>query len=363
LLLIRFLFGFAAAVAITFYTSIPTLDKSASTTRMRLNKISSHYYSKQLTKSNRYLHNDDASTIKEVDEELLNGTSTEWILLNNKASIGIRNSSSSTIPRVINKVFLKRDGKVGSPIEDFCKLQINALESWTRRNPGYSMNIFGLNDCKAYLRENFHPVFLNALNCINAYAGKANLCRAAIIFHEGGWYSDWMEEVKVDALLDTLAEGNPSLIFSWAQTRRYESETGAIMNGFFGAWPRHPMLAETLKTIVQNVNKRHYGQYPQENTGQGCMGSSFKKYYKNSNQASTKESTDFPFVAGHFSHNKNRAVSDYVFPQFRQGINIIDHMGGRCGEQKWSPENGHNKYRDLHRKREYYCTSAKFSLN
>ena len=204
-------------------------------------KISSLLY-KQRMRTSR--HDDSLLSIIptaiEVDEEVLNGTSIEWIITKDKLSSSSNTSSLEIeIPKVINKIFIRQDGKVDDT-KDLCKPQRNALESWTRRNPGYSMNIYGLDDCKSYLKEHFHPVFLHTLNCIEAYAGKTNLCRAAIIYHQGGWYSDWMEEVKVDGLLDALVEGNPSIICPWAQTYQYERKTNSIMNAFFGAQPRHP---------------------------------------------------------------------------------------------------------------------------
>ena len=115
------------------------------------------------------------------------------------------------------------------------------------------MKYFGLDDCRAYLKEHFHPMFLRAFDCIKANAGKVNLFRAAVVYREGGWYSDWKEEVKVHGLLDKLTNGKPlrpkqpkinagsqSIVFTWGRGSIHERKNNCIMNGFFGAKPRHP---------------------------------------------------------------------------------------------------------------------------
>ena len=89
---------------------------------------------------------------------------------------------------MIYKIFLNDDGKlpVLDLLNDGFKPQRDALLSWTAKNPGYNMKLFGLDDCRAYLKEHFHPVFLRAFDCITAHAGKANLFRAATVYREGG---------------------------------------------------------------------------------------------------------------------------------------------------------------------------------
>jgi len=124
------------------------------------------------------------------------------------------------------------------------------------------------------------------------------------------------------------------------------------------------VLAETLKFIVRNVGNRYYGKRPQDNTGQGCMGQSFRKYYKNRHQPSTKELSAFPIVTGYFTNrkvHKNNTIVGYVFPQFDEKIQIINHYAGKCG--KWSPEAGNNDYRVLHKTKKYYCDRDSFAIH
>ncbi len=169
-------------------------------------------------------------------------------------------SATSRIPKVIHKIFISNSGKVPS-LSSLPKPQVEALQSWTNMNPaGYEVRYFGLDDCRRYLEKHFHPVFLRAFDCIEANAGKADFFRAAVVYREGGWYSDWKEEVKIKGFLDKLANGKTidrlfnwngkvsegseageqTLIFSWDRSTPHHRDNHCIANAFFGAKPQHP---------------------------------------------------------------------------------------------------------------------------
>ena len=114
------------------------------------------------------------------------------------------------------------------------------------------------------------------------------------------------------------------------------------------------MLAETLKILVLNVQKKHYGLYPHDNTGQGVMGRGFKKHYKDKESA---KKSSLPINTGRYQHNRG----GYLFPQFSEQAGIITHYCEGCkakGEVAWSSKTGTNNYRDLHKKKQYYCAQA-----
>ena len=72
-------------------------------------------------------------------------------------------------------------------------------------NPGYQIRYFDLLACRKYLQDFFHPVFLRAFDCIEAFGGKANLFRYLVIYREGGFYSDWKQVCLKEGLLDELS--------------------------------------------------------------------------------------------------------------------------------------------------------------
>jgi hypothetical protein len=164
-----------------------------------------------------------------------------------KETSRVTTTTNNTIPKMIYKIFVSGDGELPD-FSSHSNVQKSALLSWTMKNPGYHMKYFGLKDCRAYLKEHFHPVFLRAFDCIQANAGKVNLFRAAVVYREGGWYSDWKEVVFVDGFLDKLAHGatgknkpgSQTIVFAWDRGSPYPRQNHCIMNAFFGARPRHP---------------------------------------------------------------------------------------------------------------------------
>lgn len=85
------------------------------------------------------------------------------------------------IPRIINKMYFQKQG--GYSVD-----HINiaaAHKSWQEMNPGYNVRYFDLNLARQYLREHFHPVFLRAFDCIQAFAMKSDLFRMALLYREG----------------------------------------------------------------------------------------------------------------------------------------------------------------------------------
>lgn len=144
-----------------------------------------------------------------------------------------------SIPKVIYKVVMSSGGTFPDFHNQTTELRA-AHETWVVRNPGYELRYFDLVTIRRYLATHFHPVFLRAFDCLEAYAGKVNLFRLAVLYRDGGWYSDWKEECLVDGLLDNLSANNRSLVFPWDQGTPHSRQNACIMNAFLGATERNP---------------------------------------------------------------------------------------------------------------------------
>lgn len=111
-----------------------------------------------------------------------------------------------TIPRVINKVFIQKTGGFMHNNNSETQTALaNAHKSWHIKNQGYVIHYYDLDRCRLYLHRFFHPVFLRAFDCLQGFACKVDLFRMAVLYREGGWYSDWKEVALQDNLLDKLA--------------------------------------------------------------------------------------------------------------------------------------------------------------
>ncbi len=113
---------------------------------------------------------------------------------------------TNTIPQHISMIYLQRDGQyMDKSTNPAIKL---AHDSWTIMNPGYDVRFFNLLVARKYLEEYFHPVFLRAFDCVQAFAGKADLFRLVVLYRDGGWYSDWKQKCLKENLLTDLSHNN-----------------------------------------------------------------------------------------------------------------------------------------------------------
>lgn len=105
------------------------------------------------------------------------------------------------IPQHISMIYLQRDGQfMDENTNPAIKL---AHDSWTIMNPEYDIRFFNLLVARKYLKEYFHPAFLRAFDCVQAFAGKADFFRLAVLYRDGGWYSDWKQKcLKKNLLAD-----------------------------------------------------------------------------------------------------------------------------------------------------------------
>jgi hypothetical protein len=174
-----------------------------------------------------------ASRNQTLDRALVVPPANEWLLDNPPP----RNQTS--VPKVIYKTFLSNEGTLPDFQNQSSQLR-EAHESWLLKNPGYELWYFDLMTMRQYLGRYFHPVFLRAFDCIEAYAGKNNFFRAALLYREGGWYSDWKEVCLEDGLLDELSSNNRTLVVPLDRGTPYSRNNQCVMNAFFGATERHP---------------------------------------------------------------------------------------------------------------------------
>ena len=174
-----------------------------------------------------------------------------WLLKNDVISETTGNGNYTTIPKIIYKVYIDKTG--GFPSVDNMKStgrMVIAHRSWREMNPGYEVRYFNLDSCRQYLAYHFHPVFLRAFDCIEAFAGKVNLFRMCVVYVEGGWYSDWKQECLEENLLENLSKGAEFFgLWDWGQPRQQK----CVQNYFFGATPQHFIVRETLEKILLHV--------------------------------------------------------------------------------------------------------------
>lgn len=257
---------------------------------------------------------------------------------------------SNTIPKLVHKVFLQK----GAGFPDLSEMSENlkaAHKTWHDKNPEYLVQYFDLRLCREYLEKNFHPVFLRAFDCIQAFAGKNNLFRMAVVYREGGWYSDWKQVCLKDDLLSILTEDvkEGAMVFRdncwldgpcWEDGGPCKELGGPVQNAFFGATPQHPLIAQQLGLILNHVQS-FYHPSPYWTTGVGVFGTALQESKDNHYVTDN-------VVGGHYNSSNYFYYNDE---------DIILHKCWKCGTgQDW--KNGNN-YKKLHREGHYYCEDRK----
>lgn len=125
-------------------------------------------------------------------------------------------------------------------------------------NTEYEIRYFRLLLCRSYLKRYFHPLFLrtfDCFDCIEPFAGKADLFRYLVVYREGGFYSDWKQECKLEGLLNWISQENATFFATWDKHWSPRKPL-PLANAFFGATPRSPVLAEAIRVVLQNTRMR-----------------------------------------------------------------------------------------------------------
>ena len=281
------------------------------------------------------------------------------------------NESQKLIPKYLHKVILTSDGgypdyfptimKLGvQSTLDVNTLKVMAVEegsieeahlSWKVRNPGYEIRYFNLHECRQYLAQYYHPIFLHAFDCIEAFAGKADLFRYLVVYREGGYYSDWKQVCLVDGLLDQLTLSNSTQQELWdkpavGSTTFFSTwDPNGMQCAFFGAVPQSPILAEAIRKSLYNIQQRadlKPGANPLNMAGPGVFYEAFMKVGMNLDGVRL----------GRFYWRDNGRNQFFNW----EGKRIINHKCKKCGhDQSWSA--GNNYIKKL-RMGEYFCPDA-----
>ena len=209
-----------------------------------------------------------------------------WLLHHSPIPIPTR------IPRIVNKLYFQK--KSGFPDAESMSANLTlAHASWREMNPGYNIRYFDLRRARQYLSAHFHPVFLRAFDCLQAFASKADLFRMSVLFREGGWYSDWKEVCLKKNILDELSNATDFFAVRAGQTSNYFYSHECIQNAFVGTVPQHPIITKMVGISLVNIQQTHYGQIAFDAGSNVCVFG--RAIYESENE---RNSTWFSTVAG-----------------------------------------------------------------
>ena len=252
-------------------------------------------------------------------------------------------SISAFIPRIVNKVYFQKTSGYPS-MESMSANLTMAHMSWSEMNPNYNIRYFDLSQAKQYLHAYFHPIFLRAFDCLQAFAAKADFFRMVLLYREGGWHSDWKEVCLQKNILEELSNVTDFFAAKVPPQNRCQSGNPQITNAFVGAAPQHPIIVKFLELTLKNIQQSQYGITSLDSGGSTCV-------FGQAIYESEKERNSTWFS----TYSAEPGIGEWTFDW--NGRPIVLHKCKGCGStQDWG--NLGNNYHKVWKERKYYCEDA-----
>ncbi len=143
------------------------------------------------------------------------------------------------------------------------------VETLKKQNPEFVHHLFDDDDCRKFIKDNYHEEVVNAYDSLIPGAYKADLWRYCILYKNGGIYMDikymCADNVKLIDLIDNEY---------YVEDRPFEDERG-VYNAVMICKKGDLKLINAINLIVNNVKQKYYGKSPLYPTGPGLLGKIF----------------------------------------------------------------------------------------
>jgi mannosyltransferase OCH1-like enzyme len=176
------------------------------------------------------------------------------------------------IPKIINKIYLSNNDDFPSIIEP--ETLKEAHLTWNILNPDYKLRYFNGKRCEEYLLDNFGVEHYNTFKKLVPFSYRCDFFRYCVIYKEGGWYSDWKQEllIPIDDILNDEEKLRIKFIFAYDNGSEYTRHFKCIGTSFFGSVVNNPVLKSAIDKIISNVKEHNYGLTPLDPTGPFVFG-------------------------------------------------------------------------------------------
>ena len=168
-------------------------------------------------------------------------------------------------------------------------LMNNTVNKIKYNNPAFNYYLFDDNDCREFIKNNFEIKILNAYDSLVPGAYKADLWRYCVLYNNGGIYLDIKYTPINNFKLINLTEKEHWVL---------DVDKNGIYNALIVTKPNNPILLKAINKIVENVNKKFYGNNSLDPTGPGLLSNLFTK----------KEKTKFDMYHDYYLSHNNRFI-------------------------------------------------------
>jgi len=126
------------------------------------------------------------------------------------------------------------------------------IESW--KTSGWEYTFYDDNTAAEFLSLHFPPQVREAYDAILPGAFKADLFRYCVLLIKGGVYADM--DVLLEANLDTIFAPDIGFMVPIDEPGSNVGHRSCLWNGLLAVAPGHPMLAQTIELVVNNIRNR-----------------------------------------------------------------------------------------------------------
>ncbi|HEY0145104.1 MAG: glycosyltransferase [Methylovirgula sp.] len=167
----------------------------------------------------------------------------------------------------IFQILIQHDGQCPDVLPERIAKNVASVR---RLYPTAKHHLFGGDQIRAFLEDNFDPRILAAYDILLPYAFKADLARLCLLYKFGGLYVDlgvWMMEapqIPADKAIVVFRDQYVPGGAAWA-----------VSNGLIYAAPGRAELKLAIDLIVENVETRNYGADVQTISGPALFGRVF----------------------------------------------------------------------------------------
>jgi len=192
--------------------------------------------------------------------------------------------------------------------KDLPPLMKQNYEKFKNDNPEFKHYLYDENDCREFIKNNFHKNVLNAYNSLVPSSYKSDLWRYCVLYINGGVYRD----IKFKCV-------NGFKLISLTEKEYFvrDRPEDCVLTGLIVALPKNEILLKCIYQIVVNVKNKYYGKdwlYP---TGPGLLGKFFSPQERNNLEMYFTSIIQEAVLSSAFIVYKNTKILDY-YPGYRE---------------------------------------------
>lgn len=131
-------------------------------------------------------------------------------------------------------------------------------DSWSKSNPQLKRNLVNDSECSSFVLEHFGEEVYKLYLALPQPVMRADFWRIAVVYIYGGYYSDL--DITCNAPVKNFIDASVDAVFI--------REINNILNYFFGASAKHPVLKLALDHMInqmrhiKNTNVQDFGMHP-----------------------------------------------------------------------------------------------------